>query len=88
MLSDYVNYNVQYVRPMAVRMDKKEQLVDKYTSKPGFKSKIIAMCIQCIYDQGCGGGNYLQQIEACTVKNCALYSVRPKSKSRKNETDK
>lgn len=38
-------------------------------------------CKDCIYDP-LAGGNWRQQVEACTCRDCPLYPYRPKSKSR------
>lgn len=43
---------------------------------------INAKCKDCIYDPLCGGGTWRQQVEACTIKTCALWPYRPKSRPR------
>ena len=40
------------------------------------KAAIRAKCKDCTYDDT-QPGTYLQQIENCTVKSCALWPVRP-----------
>jgi hypothetical protein len=40
------------------------------------KAAIRAKCKDCTYDEA-APGTYLQQIEACTVKSCPLWEVRP-----------
>jgi hypothetical protein len=40
------------------------------------KAAIRAKCKDCTYDPA-AGGTYLQQIEDCTVRRCALWEVRP-----------
>lgn len=42
------------------------------------KAAIREKCKDCSYDR-CAPGTYLQQIEACTIKSCALWPVRPVS---------
>ena len=42
-------------------------------------------CKQCTYDPLAGLGTWRQQTEGCTVKSCALWEIRPKSKPSKNE---
>lgn len=42
------------------------------------KAAIRQHCKNCTYDQACPG-TYLQQIEECTVKTCALWEVRPRT---------
>jgi hypothetical protein len=42
-------------------------------------------CKDCIYDPLCGGGNWRQQVEACTIKSCSLWPYRPKSRPHKGQ---
>jgi len=46
------------------------------------RSAINANCRDCIYDST-NGGNWRQQVEACSVVACALYPVRPVSNPHK-----
>lgn len=39
-------------------------------------------CKNCIYDPQSGLGTWRQQVEACTVTECAIWPHRPKSKKR------
>lgn len=58
----------------------KAELIAKHSAKAGLRSKINAKCIECIYDDAGGaGGNWRQQVTACTSTGCPLYSVRPVS---------
>lgn len=43
------------------------------------RKSIDAHCKECIYDSACGGGQWREQVEACSVTSCALWPVRPKS---------
>ena len=53
--------------------------------KRSLRSAINQHCKDCIYDPlDKGAGNWRQQVEACTVKKCALYEVRPISKPKKS----
>lgn len=45
------------------------------------RAAINQQCKSCIYDPKAGTGTWRQQVEACTVKHCALYPVRPVSKT-------
>lgn len=55
--------------------------------RPSFRAAINTKCRECIYDPY-AAGNWRQQVEACTAPNCALYPLRPISKSaKKKETD-
>lgn len=62
--------------------DKVKELIDKQASKAGFRGKINAKCIECIYDPYSQGGTWKQQIEACSSPSCPLYSVRAKSEGK------
>jgi hypothetical protein len=46
------------------------------------RAAINAMCKSCIFDPRGGGGNWRQQVGACTAKNCPLWPHRPVSKPR------
>ena len=43
------------------------------------RAAINQHCRNCLYDKISGVGSWRQQVEACTAKTCALYTVRPKS---------
>ena len=43
------------------------------------RAAINQHCRNCLYDKVSGVGSWRQQVEACSAKTCALYSVRPKS---------
>ena len=60
-------------REMSTPLDR---LKDNPTSLRG---AIDAMCFQCIYSGGGGGGSWRQQVTDCTSDRCALWRVRPKS---------
>ena len=57
--------------------DKRQILLARYAKKGGLRARIDAKCIECIYDPLGGGGNWRQQVEACTAPDCPLYPVRP-----------
>ena len=52
------------------------------------RKAINAKCKECIYDERGGGGNWRQQVMACTSQTCPLHPVRPKSKPRLTESEK
>lgn len=54
--------------------------INLHKAKPGLRGKVDAMCCECIYDPGSGGGTWREQVEACTSPECPLYEVRPRSK--------
>lgn len=62
-------------------MSHKQRLIEREKAKPGFKGKVNAKCIECIYDDIGGNGAWRQQVEACAAISCPLYEIRPKSKS-------
>lgn len=65
-----------------------KELIEREKSKPGLRGRINAMCINCIYDDAGGaGGNWKQQIEACTAPSCPLFDVRPVSSGVKDAED-
>ena len=51
-----------------------------------FRKAINQHCKDCIYDN-CVPGAWRQQVEACTVPNCALYPLRPTSYAGKIESN-
>lgn len=52
--------------------------------KRSLRKAVNEHCRDCIYDHmDKGAGNWRQQVTNCTVAKCALYEVRPMSKSRK-----
>jgi len=67
---------------------RRDEIISREVGKAGLRGKINAMCAYCIFDPSSGGGNWKQQIEACTSHNCPLYSVRVKSKPEKKHADK
>ena len=61
-------------------MSRKDELIEKYKSRPGLKGKVIAHCIACVFDPA-NGGTWRQQTEGCMVTDCPLYEVRPLSET-------
>lgn len=55
----------------------KQTLQRKYQQQPGYKSRVIAKCIECIVDHT-ASGTWRQQIESCSARHCPLYDVRPR----------
>ena len=60
-------------------IERREELIAREAAKPGFRGKVNAKCIECIYDPYKGRGTWRQQAEACTAGDCPLFSVRPTS---------
>lgn len=50
------------------------------------RAAINQHCRNCLYDKISGVGSWRQQVESCTAKTCALYTVRPKSTGYMPET--
>ena len=44
-------------------------------------------CIECIYDPGCGGGTWREQVKACTSYSCPLYPIRPLPSGEKHASE-
>lgn len=40
-------------------------------------------CRECIHDPLSGNGSWRQQTEACQIRDCPLWPVRPRSKPNK-----
>jgi len=59
--------------------DRREQVIKHQLSKGGWRGRINAKCVECIYDDHPGNGTWRQQVEGCTSTNCPLYDVRPVS---------
>lgn len=49
------------------------------------RAAINAKCRECIYDPKSGMGNWRQQVEGCSVTQCALWPVRPTSRGVRSE---
>ena len=56
----------------------RDALFDKLKSKPGYKNKVAAKCLDCIYDPE-QPGTWRGQVDACQIVTCALHDVRPRS---------
>jgi len=64
--------------------DRRADLIAKEASKSGFRGKVNAKCIDCIYDDAIGGnGSWRKQVEDCTSFDCPLFDVRPVSSGEK-----
>ncbi len=50
------------------------------TKNPSLRKCVNDNCRSCIYDPQ-AAGTWRQQVTLCTVKNCALYPVRPVTKA-------
>ncbi len=50
------------------------------TKKSSLRQCVNDNCRSCIYDPQ-AAGTWRQQVTLCTVKNCALYPVRPMTKA-------
>lgn len=67
-------------------MDRRQELIKRESDKPGFRGKVNAKCIECIYDNElAGNGTWRQQTEDCTATGCPLYSIRPTSSVSEGE---
>ena len=56
-------------------MNRRQELIDRLSSKPGLRGRVDAHCVSCVYEEG-QGGSWRQQVQACTVTECPLYPVR------------
>jgi hypothetical protein len=64
---------------------RRADLIERESCKPGLRGKINAKCIECIFDAEGGGGSWRQQVQDCTAPACPLYQVRPTSSSESVE---
>ena len=60
---------------------KRNILIQKQASKAGLRGKLNAYCISCVYDE-LAPGNWRKQVGNCTVADCPLYPVRPRSETQ------
>ena len=51
----------------------------------GMRQAINAKCRDCIHDPA-APGNWRQQVDACTLRSCALWEYRPKSTAKLEST--
>ena len=63
-------------------MDRRQYLIEREIGrnkgeKTGWRGRVNAKCIECIFDETGGGGTWRQQVEACTCYDCPLYEIRP-----------
>jgi hypothetical protein len=56
-------------------VDYRQELLDKQSSKAGFRGKINSNCITCSYDP-IDVGSWRKQLENCAGYSCSLYPVR------------
>ncbi len=56
--------------------ERRSNLIQKLTSKPGLRNKLNAFCIECVYDPY-DDGTWRKQVENCTAMTCPLFQVRP-----------
>jgi hypothetical protein len=54
------------------------ELIEKQAKKGGFRGRINAKCIECIYDPT-SSGSWRKQVEECTSLTCPLHEIRPVS---------
>jgi len=57
----------------------KTKLIETVLQKSGLRARIDANCIACIYDD-LSPGTWRQQVENCSVSDCAIWAVRAKSR--------
>lgn len=62
----------------------RETLIQKFSKQKGYKGKVWAKCVECIYDP-MSTGSWVAQVTECTDTGCPLYSVRPTRKDVPDE---
>lgn len=68
---------------MNKREKKRRDLIKKWVKKGGFRGRINAFCIECIYDPY-SAGSWRKQVEKCTAPSCPLFEIRPVSQGDTN----
>lgn len=82
-----LNTDVPTEESNVVEPHKQAQKVIKKRNVLSRAKAVNQHCKDCSYDP-LNGGTWRQQVEACSVTKCALYPIRPTSRSRKdNEED-
>jgi hypothetical protein len=66
--------------------DYKQTLIHREASKAGFRGKVNAKCIECVYDP-MEPGTWRKQTENCPSVGCSLYAVRPTSSGGDEATE-
>ena len=64
--------------------DHKTKLIHREAGKAGFRGKVNAKCIECVYDDQ-EPGTWRKQVENCPSVACPLHSVRPTSSGGESE---
>lgn len=57
---------------------KKRKPVKAYKPPKSMRKAINDKCRDCIYDD-CVTGTWRAQVEACTIEDCPLWNVRPRT---------
>ncbi|OOZ35837.1 hypothetical protein BOW52_11105 [Solemya elarraichensis gill symbiont] len=65
---------------MTSRDKKRQELIEKWVKQGGFRGRINAFCIECIYDPYVKVA-WRKQVEKCTAPNCPLFDIRPCSEN-------
>ena len=59
----------------------KTAIIASQKAAGGLRGRINANCVDCTYDN-LAPGNWKQQVQACTIKSCSFWDIRPRSKSK------
>lgn len=59
------------------RAQAREKLLARECKKGGFKGRINAKCIECLFDPY-QEGSWRKQVANCTCFDCPLFPIRPK----------
>ena len=80
-------FSILFVTRQEIGMGRKlrrtsDEIVSGLMTRNGFRARVDAKCVDCIYDE-CAPGNWRQQVEACASPDCPLWDIRPKSSAQK-----
>jgi hypothetical protein len=51
------------------------QIIAERLRRPGYRARVDAKCVDCIYDEA-APGTWRAQVRACTATGCPLWAVR------------
>lgn len=65
---------------------RRQEVITNQAKKAGFRGRINAKCVECIYDPYCSG-SWRSQVSECTDLGCPLHQVRPMPRVNRQESD-
>lgn len=62
---------------------RRQKVIQAQASRRGYRGKVNAKCVECIYDPISGGGTWREQVAACASTKCPLWPIRAASRGKK-----